>query len=394
MNFIQSFRMSIKAIMSKKARSILTMLGIIIGVAAVIILVSLTQASNEKNMEWIRSYGTNIVTVYASSWYYPKIGDELEDFIVKELSDLTKGITPNIYLWGARVVYGSKTVEEVQVLFGSADFSICKNYTLAEGRDLSYIDIQRNTRVVVLGSRVAEKMFNYKNPIGETIRINNEKYTVIGVYKAKFDDENWSSDDDVVVLPYTQTRVLNRQVSSDEYYIKAKDAESTKEVMTLLKEFLSSRFDQEWYYYVSSMDEYSEQMDEMNRSNLLMLGGIAGISLVVGGIGIMNIMLVTVTERTREIGIRKAIGAPRRSIITQFLIEASVLSLIGGIIGLLVGFLITLFWGKITYDMTVLPNLPITLTALAVSIGLGVGFGLYPAIKASALQPVVALRNE
>lgn len=394
MNFVQSFRMSIKAIMSKKARSVLTMLGIIIGVAAVIVLVSLTQASNEKNMEWIRSMGTNIVNVYAPSWYNPKIGTELEEFVVKDLSELTRGVTPNTYLWGARVLYQSKTVEEVQVMFGSADFSICKNYTVAMGRDLSYIDVQRNTRVVVLGSRVAEKMFNYKNPIGETISINNEKYTVIGVYKAKFDAENWSSDDDVVVLPYGQTRALNRQSRTDEFSIKAKDAESTAEVIKLLKEFLATKYDEEYYYYVGSIDEYSQQMDEMNRSNLLMLGMIAGISLVVGGIGIMNIMLVTVTERTREIGIRKAIGAQRRSIIMQFLIEASVLSLMGGIIGLFFGFLITLFGGKITYDMTVLPNLPITLIALAVSVGLGVGFGLYPAIKASSLQPVVALRNE
>lgn len=394
MNLAQSFRMSIKAIMSKKARSVLTMLGIIIGVAAVIVLVSLTQASNEKNMEWIRSMGTNIVNVYAPSWYSPKIGEELEQFVVKELSELTKGVTPNTYLWGARVLYDSKTVEDVQVMFGSADFSICKNYTIAMGRDLSYIDIQRNTRVVVLGSRVADKMFNYKNPVGEVIRINNEKYTVIGVYKAKFDAENWSSDDDVVVLPHGQTRALNRQSRTDEFSIKAKDAESTAEVMKLLKEFLATKYDQEYYYYVGSIDEYSQQMDEMNNANLLMLGLIAGISLVVGGIGIMNIMLVTVTERTREIGIRKAIGAPRRSIIMQFLIEASVLSLMGGIIGLVVGFLITLFGGKITYDIVVLPNLPITLIALAVSVGLGVGFGLYPAIKASSLQPVVALRNE
>jgi len=393
MNFLQSFRMSISAIIGKKARSFLTMLGMIIGVAAVIVLVSLTQAQNEKNMEWIRSMGSNIVNVYVSSWYSPKIAAELEEFVYTELSELSLGVTPELMLWNSRVLYQSKTMTDVRVMFGSADFSICKNLTIAMGRDLSYMDIQRNTRVVVLGSRIKEELFNYMNPVGETITINGERYTVVGVYKEKFGNMEWTNDD-LMVLPYTQTRTLNRQARTDQFSIKAKDAESTQEVMKRLREFLATKFDQDWYYSVYSTDEWSEQLDEMNRSQLITLGSIAAISLVVGGIGIMNIMLVTVTERTREIGVRKAIGAQRRSIITQFLIEASVLSLIGGILGVLAGFLITLFWGKMTYDLLVLPTGGLIALALTFSVSLGVGFGLYPAVKASALQPVVALRNE
>jgi putative ABC transport system permease protein len=393
MNFLQSFRMSINAIIGKKARSFLTMLGMIIGVAAVIVLVSLTQAQNEQNMAWIRSMGTNIVNVNVWSWNNPGIAAELEEFVYTELSELSLGITPELMLWNSRVLYQSRTMDNVRVMFGSADFSICKNLTIALGRDLSYMDIQRNTRVAVLGSRIKEEMFNYMNPVGETITINGERYMVIGVYKEKFGNQEWTNDD-LIVLPYTQTRTLQRQARTDQFSIKAKDAESTKEVMSRLRAFLSTRFDNEWDYNVFSTDEWSDQLDEMNRSQLIMLGSIAAISLIVGGIGIMNIMLVTVTERTREIGVRKAIGAPRRSIITQFLIEASVLSLIGGILGVLAGFLITLFWGKMTYDLLVLPTWGLIAIALTFSVSLGVGFGLYPAVKASALQPVVALRNE
>jgi putative ABC transport system permease protein len=385
--------MSIDAITGKKGRSFLTMLGMIIGVAAVIVLVSLTRAQNEQNMEWIRSMGTNIVNVGIWSWGNPKIAEELEEFVYTELSELSLGVTPEMSLWGTRVLYQSKTMNDVRVTFGSADFSICKNMTIAAGRDLSYMDIQRNTRVAVLGSRVKNELFNYMNPVGETITINGERYTVIGVYKEKFGSQQWTNDD-MLVLPHTQTRTLQRQARTDQFSIKAKDAESTREVIKRLREFLATRFDNEWDYNVYSTDEWSDQLDEMNRSNLIMLGSIAAISLVVGGIGIMNIMLVTVKERTREIGVRKAIGAPRRSIITQFLIEASVLSLIGGILGVLAGFLITLFWGKITYDLTVIPTGDLIAIALAFSVSLGVGFGLYPAVKASALQPVVALRNE
>ncbi|MCL1820434.1 MAG: ABC transporter permease [Oscillospiraceae bacterium] len=395
MNLFQAFRMSIKAIMGKKARSFLTMLGIIIGVAAVIVLVSLTQASNDKNMEWMRSFGTNIVNVYLDPWRNPRVSQELEDYIAVEIAGLTRGMTPNSSMWGSRVSYGAKAMEELQLYFGSADFSICNNYKIAKGRDLSYMDIQRNTRAVVLGAKVADEIFNYMNPIGEQIRINGEIFTVVGIYQARVTDPNmWDGYDKMVVVPYTQTRLLNRNNRISEYAIKAKDAESTQEVVTLLQKFLSTKYDDEWSYGVYTSDTWMSQIDEANRSNLIMLGSIAGISLIVGGIGIMNIMLVTVTERTREIGIRKAIGAQRRTIIAQFLIEASVLSLIGGFVGLIFGFLITVFWGKMTYDMLVLPNMMITLIALVVSIGLGVGFGLYPAVKASALQPVVALRNE
>ncbi len=393
MNLLQAFRMSLKAIMGKKARSFLTMLGIIIGVAAVEVLISLTQAQNEKNMEWIRQMGTNIVEVYADSWSNPKIAAELQQYCATELTDVAIGITPNSTKWGSRLLYQAKTLQEVNISFGSAEFSLCKNYEIESGRDLSYLDIKRNTRVVVLGSRVKEQLFNYANPVGEWVRINGEQFLVIGVYKERQDNAQYSVDD-MAVVPYTQSRSIAKDLRMDQYSIKARDAEATKEITERLKKFLATKYKDEYRYNVYSANESAEQIDEMNRGNTLMLGGIAGISLIVGGIGIMNIMLVTVTERTREIGIRKAIGAERRSIILQFLMEASVLSLMGGIIGVIVGFLITLFWGKVAYDTIVLPQVPITIGALVFSVVLGIGFGLYPAAKASALQPVVALRND
>ena len=200
--------------------------------------------------------------------------------------------------------------------------------------------------------------------------------------------------DRYILVPYTMTRLLNSSTSWSSFVAKAKDSASTTRAITLLDGFLKGLIGENGYYYVQTPNQWQEQGEAQDKLQQRFLGGIAAISLAVGGIGIMNIMLVTVTERTREIGIRKAIGAERRSIIAQFLIEACMICGIGGIFGIAAGYIGTLIVGKLSFNMILWPSVGVTVGAFFISVALGVIFGLYPAIKASGLQPVVALRAE
>jgi putative ABC transport system permease protein len=387
-----------KSIAANKVRSFLTMLGIIIGVAAVIILVSLVQGQNRQWKEYYESMGTNRVNVYAYMWNGDDITDELYDFCLK-LDDLILGVTPNGYYYG-NIKYQSKSTDgnreygTPSIALGSDLYSICNNFELVMGRDISWLDVQNYNQVVVLGSRLKDYLFDYKNPIGEQISIGGHRFTVIGVYAEKGGEFN-PYVDYTAVVPYTMNRLLNKSNTFGDFTIKAKSAEATTEVITRVSGFLTGRIDPNYgYFNVYSDNSWMEREDEANRMMSLVLGGIAGISLLVGGIGIMNIMLVTVRERTREIGIRKAIGGSRRSILIQFLIEASVICGTGGILGILLGLLGTLVAGKLIFNLILLPDVPLSIGAVVFSVVLGITFGMYPAVKASALQPVEALRAE
>jgi putative ABC transport system permease protein len=348
MNLRQAFKMAFKSIIAKKGRSMLTMLGIIIGVASVMTLVSFVNGSNQKMMEYYESMGTNKISVYAYKWNGMDVSSQLYDYCLG-LTDLVVGVSPVQSAWGT-VKYGTKSSEGMdnppQIQLGSDQYSICNNFQIALGRDISFMDIDDYNQVCVLGWRAKENFFNYADPVGETITINGIPVKVVGVYEEKDPDNPWSLDN-IIVFPYTMNRVLNHTTVMQEFVVKAKDAESTTEAVTRISGFLSGLIGQEnGYYSVYSQNEWMESSGDYTRMLGLVLGGIAGISLLVGGIGIMNIMLVTVTERTREIGIRKAIGAERRSIVIQFLIEAAVICGIGGIIGILIGMLGTLIAGN------------------------------------------------
>ncbi|BDF69646.1 ABC transporter permease [Oscillospiraceae bacterium] len=399
MNLKQAFKMAFKSISSKKMRSFLTMLGIIIGVAAVIILVSVVQGSNKRLKEYYESMGTNQIQVQAYSWNKP-VSDILYDYCLS-LDDLVVGVTPSVTsYWNTTVRYGTKTLTSddwetmPRLTLGSDQYSLCNNYQIARGRDLSYLDVKKYSQVCVLGAQVAKNLFNYADPINQEITVNGNPFTVIGVYEAKATDMDVSVDN-VILAPYTLNDMLNNGQQIDQYIVKAKDSESTKLAITKLRSFLKGIIDTNYGWSdVYSPNTWQEQNNQQNVMMSMVLGGIAGISLLVGGIGIMNIMLVTVTERTREIGIRKAIGAERKSIIAQFLIEAAVICGMGGILGILIGALGTLIAGKFILQMILLPSTTITIGAFAFSVVLGILFGMYPAIKASGLQPVVALRAE
>ncbi len=400
MNVRQAFKMAAKSISANKGRSALTMLGIIIGLAAVIILVSYAKGQNMIMQEYYEGLGTNKINVSAYNWGGKPVSESLYDYCL-QLDDLVLGITPNLQVWdSATVKYGAKTLSEEnwetrpQVTLGSDQYSLCNNYTVSRGRDLSYMDIKEYNQVCVLGAGIKESLFNYADPVGEIITIKGVPFTVVGVFASKGSDL-LSYMDNVILVPYTMNRILNSNAEMTEYIVKAKDASSTTEAITRLDGFLSGLIDPDYgYYYVYSENTWIDQSNEQNELQQRFLGGIAAISLLVGGIGIMNIMLVTVTERTREIGIRRAIGAERRSIIVQFLIEAAMICGIGGVFGIGVGYLGTLVVGKLSFDTILLPGADITVEAFAISVALGILFGLYPALKASGLQPVVALRAE
>ena len=418
MNLWQAFKMAFKSISMKKTRSFLTMLGIIIGVASVVIMVSVVQGQNRQTMEMFEKLGDNKITVQAYGYYDTnnETSQKLYDYCLT-MSDLVEGITPDVEInETATVQYGAKTIRindwnngnydwqtAMHIKLGSDQYGVCNNYTLAGGREMSYLDVEKTNAVCVLGAGAKEALFDFTDPVGEYITINGQPFKVVGYYEA-VDLEGWNELDNIIVLPYTFNRSMNNNYNIDSYVVKAKSAQATVEAMTKLDAFLNGLFPMNadgnrdnGSFYVNSNNSSAEQVRSQSNMQSLVLGAIAGISLLVGGIGIMNIMLVTVTERTREIGIRKAIGAERKSIIAQFLIEAAMICSIGGLIGIAIGYVGTMVAGKLLLSTTtdvLLPSPIITLGAFLFSVALGVIFGMYPAVKASGLQPVVALRAE
>ena len=257
------------------------------------------------------------------------------------------------------------------------------------------MDQQTYNQVIVIGSKTAEIFFGKLNPIGKVMQLNGQNFTVVGTYAPRAsNDQQAFSLDCIMVIPYTTRRVLGEQVIT-EYYIKAKDSDSINQVITRVGGFLKGIVPtNNGGYNVYSESSWQESENEYMTMIGLVLGGIAAISLLVGGIGIMNIMLVTVTERTREIGIRRAVGATRKDIILQFLIEAGMICGLGGILGIVVGSGLSFVLGKLIFKTVIYPLPWVTLSAFALSVALGMIFGCYPAIKASRLQPVEALRAE
>ena len=430
MNLLQAFKMAFKSIAMKKTRSFLTMLGIIIGVASVVIMVSVMQGQAKKNMEYFEKMGDNKITLRAYSWS-DSGGDtsqQIFDYCLT-LSDLVLGVTPDAEVnEKVKVVYGAKTLsvndwdfgggvmvggavsvsmdweKMLHIKLGSDQYGVCGNYTLAGGREMSYLEVDKAIPVCVLGSGAKEQLFGFTDPVGETITLNGDPFLVVGWYNS-MEIKYWPEMDNIIVIPYTFNRTMNRNSSINNYIVKAKDGPSTIEATTKLDAFLKGVFPKDadgnfinGEYNVGSDNSYMENAEKANLMQSLVTGAIAGISLLVGGIGIMNIMLVTVTERTREIGIRKAIGAERASIIAQFLIEAAVICSIGGLIGIGIGYVGTMIAGKLMSDvfegMILMPEPFIAVGAFLFSVVLGIIFGMYPAIKASGLQPVEALRAD
>ena len=418
MNLQQAVKMAWKSIWGKKGRSALTILGIFIGIAAVMTIVSVMEGVKLKTMEQFEAMGSNRITVSISSWMYDEEGNDISKDYFPDLYDYCNGlkeyvlgVTPTGWC-NATVSYGTKSTANMQyqwdergnltgdvppsLYYGSDQYAACNNLTIARGRDLALLDIEKYNQVCVLGAQAAKTFFGSADPVGKELSVNGNKFLVAGVYTARLSDESadQSGLDNFIVFPYTARRLLGGDKPT-EFLVKARSSEAMTEAISRLSGFLKGLVDQNTGgYNVYSESQWQEQSNEYLSMIGLVLGGIAAISLAVGGIGIMNIMLVTVTERTREIGIRRAIGAQRSSIVAQFLIEAAMLCGIGGIVGILFGTAGSVILSTLLMQMTIFPPVKVTVGAFALSVALGIIFGSYPAAKASKLQPVEALRAE
>ena len=393
---MNSLLMALDSIREKKGRSFLTMLGIIIGVTAVLVLVALVSGYNADITAYYEKLGVNKVTVNFT-WYdstrAPDVNTLLYDYGNNDLGDLVEGVSPSLSTT-MTAKYRTATTSDTKIYFGGDQWSACNNYTLDQGRDILDYDLENRSRVCVIGSYVADTLFQYASPIGETVYLNAEPFTVVGVYYQK-DGSAEDSMDNAVTIPYTLVRTLMNTDLITAYTVKVGKSDNMTAVINRLDTYLTANVDSAVGTYKlengnSAMTETTDETTSMS----VVLGGIAGIALLVGGIGIMNIMLVTVTERTREIGIKKSIGAPRREIVGQFLVEAAILSGCGGLVGIGLGFALSAILGKAMYDLILFPSTLITVGAFAFSCLIGIVFGIYPAVKASNLQPVDALRAD
>lgn len=413
LNIGQAFKMAWRSIWGKKGRSILTILSIFIGIAAVMTIVSVMEGMKQKTMEQYAAMGSNLVNVSVYSWAWDentKPKDYFPDLYnyCNGMKEYVVGITPQGYL-SAEVSYGTKSSANMEweyddnwnvisappdMYYASDQYGVCNNMTIRKGRDLAYLDLKNYNQVCVLGSQASKIFFGSADPIGKRMKVNGIEFEVVGVYDARTSGGTNAQMDNIIVFPYTASRFLGGETISD-FVVKAKDTNSVTEVISRLNGFLKGLVDQNTGgYNVWSANQWQEQETQQLGMIGLVLGGIAAISLLVGGIGIMNIMLVTVTERTREIGIRRSLGAQRSSIVAQFLMEAGMLCGMGGIVGILVGAVCSYILGRLMFQMTIYPAVWVTLAALALSVALGLLFGSYPAAKAAKLQPVEALRAE
>ena len=388
--------MAFESIADKKIRSLLTMLGIIIGVGAVLILVSVVQGYNADLTAYYEKQGVNKVNVTLLNFDRTNTTDqsgEFMDWVNENLSDTITGVTPS-YSTSGTLRFETNLNETAVIYFGNEQWSACNNYTLDEGRDLLALDMDRRSQVCVIGSYLADTLFGLQDPVGQTLSVNGTPLTVVGVFYQK-DGGAEESMDDAVVVPYTLNRQMLGSDTVSEFTVKVASSTDMTAVMNQVESWCVENVDTNTgEYTVENGNDAMQAAEDETASLQVVLGGVAAIALLVGGIGIMNIMLVTVTERTREIGIKKAIGAQRQVIISQFLVESTVLSGCGGVIGILIGYAGSLIAGKLIYDLILMPQVWMALAAFAFSLAIGVGFGLYPAVKASGLQPVDALRAD
>ena len=400
----ESFLMAWASLVANKLRSLLTMLGIIIGVAAVIALVSIGNGVKQDIEDSISSLGSNLLVVLPGAPRTPgarpsqgsmkslKISDyeaiaKLEG--VKAASPMTNGS----YV----VIYQNKNWT-TSVAGVNSNFQDVNNWTMTSGRFFSDKNVQNRERVAVVGQTVVKNLFADEDPVGKEIRVKNIPFRVIGVLKSKGNGTMGNDQDDTVLIPYTTSM---ERVEGIDYlrrvYVVAKDDEGIDRLQADIENLLRVRHNIKDTnlddFNIQNMKSIRETVAQTTGTFTLFLGAVAAISLVVGGIGIMNIMLVSVTERTREIGVRKALGATYSVIVTQFLIEAVVISLMGGFIGIAFGIGASKVIGMVS-GMSTIVSVPTIIMSFAFSMAIGLIFGIYPARKAAKLNPIDALHYE
>lgn len=375
-----------------RMRTFLTMLGMIIGVASVIILISLMQGFSNSTIQSYTNMGINNITISLKGRNGNVMLKENDMYqYVKEHSNSLKGVSPNI------TVDGSLTKKTIKIEYTSLK-GIDENYinimdkVIQSGHTITYSDISIRNKVCIIGSYVNNTLFNGTAKIGDTVRFNGEKFTICGILAQSSDSSEWS-EDNCFYVPYTTAMRLAGTASVTDYTFFAKNTDivstSTKEI----QKFLFNTFHDTKLYKVSNMVDILTEVQGQMGMLTSVIGGIAGISLLVAGIGIMNIMLVSVSERTREIGIRKSLGAKHRDIMRQFVLEAATTSTIGGLLGILLGTICAIKAGELI-DLNAFPSLNTIMLSFGISAGIGILFGFLPSRKAAKMNPIDALRNE
>jgi putative ABC transport system permease protein len=411
MNIIQGIRVALQGLTANKLRSGLTMLGIIIGVAAVIALVAVGQGAQAAVTQRFQSLGSNLLVISPGAAFYGRVSQGAasaqsltnEDAAaIAQLATLVETVAPEYSIRGAQVVYGNKNTQ-TSALGVTSEYLTVRNWEVARGRFIDQQDVESLAKVCALGTTVVEDLFggNYLDPVGKTVKINRQNYQVVGVMASK-GQTGFTNEDDQVFIPLSTAQVKfggAGNTSLGSINVQVVSAEMMGFAQAELKAILRARHglspSQADDFNIRSQVQIMEMVQQTTGTFTILLGAIAAISLVVGGIGIMNIMLVSVTERTREIGIRKAVGAKRRDILMQFLVEAVVLSGLGGVVGVLVGWGSAQLLSRLASDfLRTLVTPDSVVMALGVSVAIGLFFGIYPANRAARLNPIEALRHE
>ncbi|MFI5252710.1 MAG: ABC transporter permease [Bacteroidota bacterium] len=405
MKIIEIFIIAFDALIRNKMRSLLTMLGIIIGVGAVIAMVAIGQGAQSSVEAQINSLGTNILMIFPGSTNQGGVRSgagtgttltEDDGFAIKEQCPAVAYISPMLRS-GGQAVFGDYNWG-TQMQGGSVDYLTIRDWPVETGENFTDQDVRAATKVCILGQTVVAQLFGGANPIGATIRIKNIPFKVLGILKAKGQNAYGQDQDDIIIIPYTT--LYKRLTGNTRFWSmiasavsKNKMTEAQDQITQLLRSRHKLNFNDDNDFTIRNQADIAEASNATSKIMTMLLGSVAGVSLVVGGIGIMNIMLVSVTERTREIGIRMSIGAKRRDILSQFLMEAMALSLLGGFIGIVLGVsgsdLISALAGWPTFI-----SINSIILAVFFSMMVGVFFGYYPARKASSLNPIEALRYE
>ncbi|HIS65429.1 MAG TPA: ABC transporter permease [Candidatus Avoscillospira avistercoris] len=394
---MESFKMAVGNIRTSKMRSFLTMLGIIIGVAAVIVIVGMGNGMEIYMTEQFESMGTNTLTVsiYGRGTGRTVTDEDMYD-IVERNSDALELLSPTVTMQSPAKI-GTDTINSTSITGVSEDYFTIKDYDVAMGRGLQYVDMLKRSRVCVVGTYLNQEYFG-GNALGQTVKIGGTPFTVVGVLNEIGDSTEYSSDN-AIFVPYTTAARLSNMGTISSYTVTVTDVNNSTWSKGVLEKELFDIFEDDNAYTVISMAEILDLMTQMLDVMITVLAAIAAISLVVGGIGIMNIMLVSVSERTREIGVRKALGAKERYIMSQFVIEAATTSAIGGAVGIAFGQALSslataIIVAALDTDLAVTPSVGSIALAVGISVAIGILFGYLPAKKAARLNPIDALRHD
>ncbi len=413
MSFLDTVRIALRALLKNKMRAILTIIGVVIGIAAVTTIVSIGQGASQLVSGEFEALGTNVVLVLPGQTRKGGVRQSGAPTLTAADSDAIGVDCPSVLAaspivgTAGQIIYGNENWNPKVLQGVGADYLTVRNWELEAGGFFSENDIASNAKVCVVGQTLIPKLFRTVNPLDETVRVNNVPFRVIGILKKKGANMVGDDQDDVVLMPHTTVRKRINGSPLDTVHaimVSARSSEqmgkATQEIQTLMYERHEVGPTDEADFSVQDTTEIAATLGIITGTLTLMLSAIAGISLLVGGVGIMNIMLVSVTERTREIGIRMAIGARGKDILRQFLIESIVLSCIGGAIGIALGtvtsmaatMLINVYKPGTDWPMVV--SIPAALVAMGFAAAVGVFFGYYPARRASMLDPIDALRYE